>query len=65
MNDMQVLFTSHVLCFACLRQCFQRRSPRYACDPRSSSLLPDMFLEDICVFFASFKFWSPHWPSMG
>ena len=34
MNDMQVLFTSHALCFACLRHCFQRR---YARDPRSST----------------------------
>ena len=29
------------------------------------SLLPDMLLEDICVFCASFRFWSPHWRSMG
>ena len=61
MNDMQVLFTSPVLCFACLRQSFQRRSPRRARDPHSGSLLPDMLLEDICVLFASFKLWSPHW----
>ena len=27
MNDMQALFTSHVLCFQCLQQCFQRRPP--------------------------------------
>ena len=28
-------------------------------------LLPDMLLEDICVLFASFSFWSPDWRSMG
>ena len=50
MNDMQVLFTSHALCFACLRQCFQRRSPRYACDPRAGSLLRDMLLDDMCMW---------------
>ena len=65
MNDMEVLFASHALCFACLRQCFQRRLPRYACDPRAGSLLADMLLEDICVFFASFRFWSPDSRSMG
>ena len=65
MNGTQVLYTSHVLCFACLRQCFQRRSPRYARDPRAGSLLPDVLLEDISVFFASFRFWSPDWRSMG
>ena len=65
MNNMQVLFTSHVLCFACLQQCFQRRSPRYARDPRSGSLLPDMLLEDICTLFACFKFWSPLWRRVG
>ena len=65
MNDMQVLFTSHALCFACLRPCFQRRPPRYARDPRAGSLLPDMLLEDICVFFAFFRFWSPDWRTMG
>ena len=65
MNDMQVLFTSHVLCFACLRQCFHRRSPRYAHDMRAGSLLPDMLLGDICVFFASIRFCSPDWRSMG
>ena len=65
MNHMQVLFTSHALCFACLRQCFQRRSPCYARDPRAGSLLPDVLLEDICVFFASFGFWSPDWRSTG
>ena len=54
MNDVQV--TSHVLCFACLQRCFQRRSLRYARVPRSGSLLPDMPLEDICMFFASFTF---------
>ena len=59
MNDMQVLFTSHVLCFACLQQCFQRRSPSYARDPRSASLLPNMPLEDICAFFVSFRFYVP------
>ena len=65
MNDMRVLFTSHVLCFACLRQCFERHLPRYARDPRAGSLPSDMLLEDICVFFASFRFWSPDWRSMG
>ena len=65
MNDMQVLFTSHALCFVCLRRCFQRRSPRYAFDPRAGSLLPDMLLEDSCAFFASFKLWTPDWWSMG
>ena len=65
MNDMKVLFTSHVLCFACLQQCFQTCSPRYARDPRAGSLLPDMLLEDICAFFASFKLWRPDWRSMG
>ena len=65
MNGMQVLVTSHVLCCACLQQCFQRRSPRYARDPRSGSLLPDMLFEDICTFFASFMFWSSNWRSMG
>ena len=65
MNDMQVLFTSHALCFACLRPCFQRRPPRYARDPRAGSLLPDMLLKDICVFFAFFRFSSPDWRTMG
>ena len=41
------------------------RSPRYAREPRAGSLLPDALLEDICVFFASFRFWSPDWRSMG
>ena len=65
MNDMQVSFTSHVLCFACLQPCFQRCSPRYARDRCSASMLPDMLLEDIRTCFASFRFWSPHWRSMG
>ena len=65
MNDMQVLFTSHALCFACLRPCFHRRPPRCARDRRAGSLLPDMLVEDICVFFAFFRFWSPDWRSMG
>ena len=65
MNDMRVLFTSHALCFACLRPCFQRRPPRYARDPRAGSLLPEMLLEDICVFFAFFRFWSADWRTMG
>ena len=62
MNDMQVLFTSPVLCFACLQQCFQRCLPRHARDPRSGSLLPGMLLEDICAFFVSFRIRTPHWP---
>ena len=58
MNDMQVSFTSHVLCFVCLQRCSQRRLPRYAGYPCSGSMLPEMLLVDICMFFASFRFWS-------
>ena len=65
MNDMQVLFTSHALCFACLRSCLQRRPPRYARDPRAGPLLPDMLLEDIRVFFAFPRFWSPDRRNVG
>ena len=56
MNDMQVLFMSHVLCFACLQQCFPRRSPRYARDLRSGFLLPLMPLGAValpCTLLAS------------
>ena len=65
MNVMQVLFTYLMLCFACIQQCFQGPSPRYARDPRSGFQLLDMLSEDICTFFAFLRFWSPHWRSMG
>ena len=64
MNDMQVSFTSHVLCFVCLQPCSQRHLLGYARHPRSGSMVPDMLLRDIRMFFACLRFWSPRWRSL-